>query len=192
MYFITFDIETYHPEQKDEIDVGKLRVSVVGAYLSWLDQYVAFLEEDVTDFLKLIPHVDLLVGYNQLWFDLPVLQKYATFNLKNLPNYDILVELEKKLGYKVKLNDLCKVNLEETKTDSFEQFKHYYWRKQWLPLIDYCMHDVRLTNQLFQLIVSTGKLKYPDMHEIKEVNLDQPQFSQAKNQPPMEIMDTIF
>ena len=192
MYFITFDIETYHPEQKDEIDVSKLRVSVVGAYLSWLDQYVAFLEEDVTDFLKLVPHVDLLVGYNQLWFDLPVLQKYATFDLKNLPNYDILVELEKKLGYKVKLNDLCKVNLEETKTDSFEQFKHYYWRKQWLPLIDYCMHDVRLTNQLFQLIVSTGKLKYPDMHEIKEVNLDQPQFNQAKNQPPMEIMDTIF
>ena len=139
-----------------------------------------------------MPHVDLLVGYNQLWFDLPVLQKYATFDLKNLPNYDILVELEKKLGYKVKLNDLCKVNLEETKTDSFEHFKHYYWRKQWLPLIDYCMHDVRLTNQLFQLIVSTGKLKYPDMHEIKEVNLDQPQFSQAKNQPPMEIMDTIF
>jgi len=192
MHFITFDIETYHPEQKDEIDVAKLRVSVVGAYLSWLDQYVAFLEADVSNFLNLLPHVDFLVGYNQLWFDLPVLQKYATFDLRSLPNYDILVELEKKLGYRVKLNDLCKANLGETKTDSFEQFKHYYWHKQWLPLVDYCMHDVRLTNQLFQLILNTGKLKYPDMHKTNEITLDPPRPSQQKSQPSMEIMDTIF
>ncbi len=187
MNFVTFDIETYHPDRLDEMDTSKFRVSVVGAYFSWLDEYIAFLEDDVSEFLRLLKEADLVVGYNHIWFDLPVLQKYANFDLQTLPNYDILLEIEKRIGYKVKLNDICKANLGESKTDSFEQFKNYYWDKNWLPLIDYCMHDVRLTNQIFEQIRQTGKLKYPDMHEIKEIEMGKPEpYKRQSNQTEAE------
>jgi hypothetical protein len=114
------------------------------------------------------------VGYNHLWFDLPVLQKYSNIDLLKLPNYDIMVELEKKIGYKMRLNELAKVNLGAEKTDVYEQFKNYYWDKNWFPLIDYCMHDVKLTNQLFEMVLRREPLKYLDLLQTKEVVLDQP------------------
>lgn len=174
MNYVTFDIETYHPERLDEMNTEKFRVSVVGAYFSWLDEYIAFLEADTKDFLNLLKKSDLVIGYNHIWFDLAVLQKYADFDLKGLPNYDIMLEIEKKIGYKVKLNDICKANLGTSKTDSYSTYKDYYWDANWFPLIDYCMHDVKLTNQLFLQIMNTGKVKYPDMHQIREVQLDKP------------------
>ncbi len=181
MHYVTFDIETYHPERLNEMNREKFRVSVTGAYFSWLDKYVAFLEEDTKVFLELLKKAELVVGYNHIWFDLPVLQKYADFSLKQLPNYDIMIEIEKKIGYKVKLNDVCKANLGTSKTDSFEQFKNYYWEENWFPLIDYCMHDVRLTNEIFHQILNTGRLKYPDMHQTKEAELDPPKAGQVQS-----------
>lgn len=190
MNYLTLDIETYHPERLEEIHTEKLRVSVVGAYLSWLDEYVAFLEADVKDFLALLRQVDLVVGYNHIWFDLPVLQKYADFKLKNLPCYDIMLEIEKKIGYKLKLDEVCRVNLGVSKTDFYARYKDYYWDQNWFPLIDYCMHDVRFTNQIFQRILDTGKIQYPDMHQIKEIELEPPQA--GKNQVLIEDRQSIF
>ncbi len=193
MNFITFDIETYSPSKQEKIDTSEFRVSVCGAYISWTNEYLAFLEEDIADFLELVKSADLIVGYNHLWFDFPVLQKYANWDLaKQTNNYDILLEIEKKIGYKVKLNDVCKANLtNDVKTDSYETYKHYYWDKNWYPLIDYCMNDVRLTNQLFMQILQTGKLKYPDLHETHEIEVDQPVLN--KKQPDQTaVMDSIF
>lgn len=174
MNWITFDIETYSPGGLERIDTNEFRVSVCGAYFSWTQEYVAFLEDDIEEFLRVLPHVDLVVGYNHEWFDLPVLQKYASFQLSELPTYDIMLEIEKKIGYKLKLDDVCKANLGTQKTDTYEQFKHYYKDKNWLPLIDYCMHDVKLTEQIFGIIQNRQELKYIDLLETKKVLLDPP------------------
>jgi DEAD/DEAH box helicase domain-containing protein len=174
MNYVTFDIETYSPGKKDKIDVNEMRVSVIGAYVSWVDEYVAFLEEETNDFLNLLKHSDLVIGYNHIYFDLAVLQKYADWDLKKLTNYDLMLELEKKLGFKLKLDDVCKANFGTQKTDSFEQYKHYYWEKNWEPLIDYCMHDVRLTEEIFRKAKRSEPVKYLDLSEVKEVSLDAP------------------
>jgi DEAD/DEAH box helicase domain-containing protein len=176
MNYIVFDIETYSPSDLARIDVNEFRTSVIGCYVSWLDEYIAFMEDDTKDFLELLKKTELVVGYNQLWFDLPVLQKYADFPLKSLPNYDILIEIEKKIGFKLKLDDVCKATLGSAKTDSYETYKHYHKEKKWEPLIDYCMNDVKLTTELFQLALQGKPLKYNDLLEVKEVILDAPKF----------------
>jgi len=193
MNFITFDIETYSPSRLEKIDTNEFRVSVCGAYLSWTGEYLAFLEDDIKDFLELLRQADVVVGYNHLWFDLPVLQKYADWDLiKGTNNYDIMVELEKKIGYKLKLNDVCKANLsDDIKTDSYETYKHYYWDKNWYPLIDYCMNDVRLTNDIFLQILNTKKLKYQNLHQTMEVELDSPQIGEKVEIQTVK-MDSIF
>ncbi len=86
MNYITFDIETYSPSNSGRIDTNEFRVTVIGAYYSWLDKYIAFLEKDVKDFLESLKQADLVVGFNHIWFDLPVLQKYANYNLLELTN----------------------------------------------------------------------------------------------------------
>jgi len=175
MNYITFDIETYSPSDLNQIDTSEFRTSVIGAYFSWEDKYIAFLEENAAEFIALMAKADLIVGFNQIWFDLPVLQKYADYNLLNLPNYDILKEFEKQAGFKIKLNDLCKANFDgDVKTDTYEQFKNYHKEGKWLELIDYCMNDVRLTNNLFLKILDGQPLKYYDLHNQKEVVLNKP------------------
>ncbi len=175
MNYITFDIETYSPSKSDKFDINEFRCSVCGAYISWIDEYVAFLESDILDFLELTRSADLIIGYNHLGFDLPVLQKYVSWNLLNLPSYDIMMEVYNRSGVRLRLNDLCKANLaDDVKTDNYEQFKNYYWDKEWAKLIDYCMNDVRLTEKLFKKIKKRKRLKYFDLHEIKEVFLEKP------------------
>jgi DEAD/DEAH box helicase domain-containing protein len=190
MNYVTFDIETYSPSELERIDVNEFRSSVIGAYFSWIDEYIAFIEGDEKPFLELLKKADMIVGYNQLWFDLPVLQKYADVELKKLPNYDILVEIEKKIGFKVKLDDVCKATLGSKKTDSYETYKHYYKEKKWSELVDYCMNDVRLTEELFRLVLDGKPLKYNDLLDTKEVILDMPKMQ--KLQALEEGMESIF
>ena len=180
MNYITFDIETYSPSNLSRIDTKEFRVSVIGAYISWLPKghnYLAFFENEVKDFLKLLKMCDMVIGYNHIWFDLPVLQKYSDYDLLQLPCYDIMLEVERKIGSKLKLNDMCKANFgnEDIKTDSYSVYRHYHRDGKWYELMDYCLNDVRLTQQLFQLIFSEKRLNYYDLHILKQVELDQPQ-----------------
>jgi DEAD/DEAH box helicase domain-containing protein len=192
MNYIVFDIETYSPSDKDKIDVNELKASVIGAYYSWNNKYICFTEDYVTDFIESLKFADLIVGYNHLWFDLPVLAKYSNFDLKALPNYDIMLEIEQKLGFKPKLNDICLATLNSSKTDDYSSFKHYYSQKNWLPLIDYCMHDVKLTHQLFQLILEQKPLKYNDLLDTKEIVLDEVDVGNYKSQITFDNQNSLF
>jgi hypothetical protein len=190
MNYVTFDIETYSPGELKKIDTNEFRVSVIGAYCSWLDRYLVFLEDDVTAFLNILKECDLVVGYNHLWFDLPVLQKYANFDLKQLPTFDIMTEMESQIGYKLKLNDLCKANFDDDiKTDSYETYSKYYKENKWLELIDYCMNDVRLTEGLFQKVLDSKPLYYFDLHIKKEALLQRPTGHRVEVK---EVSESIF
>jgi len=175
MNYITFDIETYSPADLKKIDTKEFRVSVAGAYVSWLDEYIAFVEEDVVDLIDLMTKAELVVGFNHKWFDLPVMQKYTSLNLNELPSYDILLEVEKKVGFKIKLDDLCRANFGgDVKTDSYSTYKNYHKEKKWFELIDYCLNDVRLTEKLFRMCLEKKQLSYFDLHQKKEILLDTP------------------
>jgi DEAD/DEAH box helicase domain-containing protein len=174
MNYITFDIETYSPGDLQKIDTSEFRASVTGAYISWTDQYVAFMEDDTKTFIELLKQCDLVVGYNHRWFDLPVLNKYADFDLLSLPCYDIMLEFEKIAGFKIKLDSLVSATIGQHKTDSYEVYKHYHKEKKWAPLIDYCMNDVRLTEQLFRRALKGEPIMYMDLLEKKEVILAKP------------------
>ena len=180
MKYITFDIETYIPNgilsssTSGRLDTKSMNVSVTGAYVSWWDKYLFFWEADTEDFIKLLREADYIVGYNHINFDLAVLQKYANFDLRKLNNYDLLVEFQKQAGHRVKLDNLAKTNLGASKTDSFEQFKTYHIDGKWFELADYCMHDVKLTEELHRMALKQQPIKYSEMLGIKEVSLDLP------------------
>lgn len=180
MNYITFDIETYIPQGVIEksgggrLDTGSMQVSVIGAYYSWLDKYLAFYEDDVKDFIDSLEYADFVIGYNHISFDLAVLQKYTTKNLQRLNNYDILVEVQKKIGYRVKLDNISQSTLGTKKTDSYASFRNYHLEGKWFELTDYCLNDVLITEQIYRRILLGETLKYSDMLKTFEIILDLP------------------
>jgi hypothetical protein len=180
MNYITFDIETYIPEgitdrsSAGKLDTENMRVSVTGAYFSWLDKYIMFWEDQTEEFIEMLTFADYIVGYNHVGFDLKVLQKYAKYNLQSLNNYDIMLEFQKKAGHRIKLDTLAKANLEVKKSDSFANFRNYYKDGKFFELADYCAHDVLITEQLHKIILSRKELQYTEMLTTRNLLLDLP------------------
>jgi DNA polymerase elongation subunit (family B) len=192
MNYIVYDIETYHPERSDKFDVNEFKVSVTGVYVSWIDEYLAFTEEHTLEFIELMKQADLVIGFNHIWFDNAVLQKYSKgFDLtKNLNHFDLMLEMEKKVGFKIKLDAVAEATLGANKTDTFAQFVNYYWDKEWFKLVDYCMHDVKLTHELFLKVMNDEPLFYKDLSGIREIILDKPVLKDIVKEEP--AMESIF
>lgn len=190
MNYIVFDIETYSPTDAQKINTSELKVTVAGAYFSWLDKYLGFFEDDINQLIEAFKYADLIVGYNHLGFDLPVLQKYSSYSLKDLPNYDILNQVESTVGFRLRLDDLCKATFEDdVKTDTYAKYKNYHKENKWAELLDYCMNDVRLTNQLFQLILNDQPLHYFDLLKRESMVLAKPNLQALSK---IQEEDTIF
>ncbi|MDP3768378.1 MAG: hypothetical protein Q8S13_10215, partial [Dehalococcoidia bacterium] len=85
-----------------------LGVSVVGIYSYETDRYDAYVEADLA--AKLGPRLqaaELLIGFNNRRFDLPVLQPYLPFSVEGLPMLDILEEIVKSVGHRVSLESVA-------------------------------------------------------------------------------------
>ncbi|GAB4143719.1 MAG: hypothetical protein OHK0017_01440 [Patescibacteria group bacterium] len=182
MNYAVFDIETQNwfsnlPSGATHAD---LKVSILGAYFSKDDIYLAFQEKDLEEFVEKLKQVDLVVGYNSVGFDYPVLQAYTNLDLQSLPSYDIMLEIEKKVGFKVRLGDVAAATLGYGKTDKGSNAVDYYKQGVWDKLIDYCMYDVKITKEVFEVIVKEGKVKYKDLIDMKEVILDPVQVPDTK------------
>jgi DEAD/DEAH box helicase domain-containing protein len=181
--YCVFDIETqnWFTDLPPGSDHSKLKISVLGAYFSKEDVYIAYLEKDLEAFVEKLKTVDLVIGYNSIGFDLPVLQPYTDLDLKTLPSYDILLEIEKQVGFKVKLDDVAKATLGINKTDKGSNAILYFREGNWSKLIDYCMWDVRITKEVFETALNSGVLKYKDFIDQKEVKVNAPNFNLPKN-----------
>ena len=115
MKLVVFDVETkkafdevggYHPE--------KLGVSVSGVWYGEAGSkgmLRGFREEEFSEMFKIFEGADRIVGFNSIDFDMAALQPYYVGDLLKLPNFDILQEVERKVGYRVKLDALAKETL---------------------------------------------------------------------------------
>lgn len=182
MNYVVFDIETqtWFTELPPGSTHADLKISVLGAYFSQNEEYIAFLEHDLDVFVDRLKQADLVIGYNSIGFDYKVLQPYTNLELNSLPSYDIMLEMEKKIGYKVKLGDVATATLGYTKTDKGENATKYFREGTWDKLIDYCMYDVKITKEVFEVALNTGKLKYKDLIDTKEVPVDKPDMAKPK------------
>ena len=107
---VYFDLET----QRSFSDVGgatqkhKMGVSVAVTYSSVDGQYRIYQENELQELITELTRADLVVGFNHLSFDYAVLQSYAVFDLlEQTVNLDMLVEVEKKLGHRLKLDSIA-------------------------------------------------------------------------------------
>lgn len=173
MRAITFDIETkMTPFTRGHLDVNKLEITVVGIHDSETNTYDSFLADELPKLWSVIEKADMLIGFNSDTFDIPLLNRYYPGDLSKIRSLDILAEVYKTLGRRIRLESLAQATLGRGKKG--DGLKAGEWWEQGLfdKVREYCLEDVRLTRELYDFAREHGHLKYKDLNKKRDIKLD--------------------
>ncbi|MFA6160658.1 MAG: ribonuclease H-like domain-containing protein [Patescibacteria group bacterium] len=160
---IVLDIETQNTFQ----DVGAykaslLKISLVGVYFYETDTWEAFLEPDLPKLWPRLERSSRIIGYNLFGFDYPCMQTYYTGNIMSLPTIDIMLEIEKRIGFRVKLDDVAHATLGVGKSGHGLQAVEFWKNGEIEKLKDYCLQDVRVTRDVYEKALTERTVYYFD------------------------------
>ena len=160
---VVLDIETRNTFQ----DIGSynatlLDVSLVCCYFYETDAFEAFLQENLPKLWPRLERADRIIGYNLFGFDYPCLQRYYTGNLMKIPTIDLLVEIEKRIGFRVKLDDVAQATLGMGKSGHGLQAVEFWKKGELDKLRDYCLQDVRITRDVYEHALANQNVAYFD------------------------------
>jgi len=173
MRVITLDLETKNFFQDVESnDPAALDISVVCIHDSETDEFKSFQEHQFKDLWPILEQADVLVTWNGDHFDIPLLNKYYPGDLTKLKSLDLMKEMAKVLGRRLKLDTVAGATLGANKSgggsDAIE-----WWRAGLVDkVIAYCIDDVRLTKDLYLYAKDNGFLKYRDAGTVRELKLN--------------------
>lgn len=170
---IVFDIETRNIFQ----DVGSsdprdLDISVVCLYDYQTDTYHSFLQEEFGKLWPLLESADMLITYNGDHFDIPLLDKYYPGDLTKLKSLDLLKEVKKSLGFRLKLDSIAQATLGTGKSGHGLEAVTWWKNGEIEKLIKYCKDDVKVTKEIYDYAMKNGTLKYKDGPTMKDIKLD--------------------
>ena len=167
------DIETknFFDDVGGRDNVGKIDVSVVGIYSFNQDKYIAFDEHEMDKLGELLKHTRIIVTFAGTRFDLPVLEKYFNFNINSIEHFDILEVIEKNLGRRISLGILAEANVGAGKSGYGGEAIEMYKRGEIQKLKDYCLQDVKITKDIFELIKKQGYLWIPERYSSRMTKL---------------------
>lgn len=183
---IVFDIETKSAPEGygDNENLEKLEISVIGVYSYEKNTYFVFDENELDKLVSIFKNAYLIIGFSSERFDVPVLQKHIPFPLTSIPHFDILKEIKERLGRRIGLGVLAEANLGIGKSGHGLEAIEMYERGEFQKLKDYCLQDVKVTKEIYDLIKERKYLWIPekdspimnklDFSDFKEIEPPQP------------------
>jgi DEAD/DEAH box helicase domain-containing protein len=170
---ITFDIETANliPVMSRQ-ELHRLDLAVVAIHDSETGEYSSYSQEELPQLWSIIEKADVLIGYNSEGFDIPLLNNYYPGDLTKIRSLDLMNEVYKTLGRRLRLQNLAEATLGHGK--SADGIKAVEWWQQGLydKVREYCIQDVRVTRELYDHALTHGVLKYKDLRTVKDIKLD--------------------
>lgn len=152
-------------------DFDNMGISVIGAYDFSDRRYRVFCQDNFGEFQRLLDSRKLIVDFNGTKFDRPLL-KANGIEFDDKKHFDILREIWKAEGHdpdvfdssthgSYGLNACCVANGIGAKTGNGALAPIDWQAGNIGNVIDYCINDVAMTVELFNLIIAMGYIQNP-------------------------------
>ncbi len=162
---VYFDLET----QRTANDVGgwgnkhKMGISIAVTFSTKLNEYRIYQEHETTELIQQLVRADLVIGFNQISFDYEVLLGHAIFDFRDqLRSLDLMVDIEKTLGHRLKLDAIASATLGTGKTADGLDAIRWWQQGKVAEIAEYCAFDVKVTKCVHEYGVKHGHVKFND------------------------------
>lgn len=214
---VIYDIET--KKIFDDISTNNpadLGISIVSAYRRevdengnevsgemksfWTDEARGKISDDELYFDNMwnwFEEADRIIGYNSFGFDNPAMNGiYTQGDFTKLKHFDILEEIRKVFGHRVKLDSVAKETFGAGKiAGGLDAVK--WWNLgdevSLNNLKKYCEMDVVVTTKVYDFAVKNKKLKFKDRwNELREIEVDFSYPVEVEPEKPTETQMGLF
>lgn len=150
--FVYFDLETERlaEEVGGWSNIEQLGIAVAVTMHSRDDSFHVYRAHESEALLADLRAADCVVGFNSRGFDFRVLQPYVAFNMKELNNIDLMLDIKKVAGFRVGLNNACAATFNESKSGDGAASVQWWREGRQDEVIEYCKQDVLLTRRLHE------------------------------------------
>jgi DEAD/DEAH box helicase domain-containing protein len=156
---IFFDIETLRLSH--EVDGGWSNIARFGlaVAVTWNaeNQFRRWFEPDVKALVAELSQFQRIISFNGDRFDFEVLRGYHPVDDLLGKSFDLLADLQRRLGFRIKLDDLARETLGYQKTGNGLEIVHWWREGRKDEVCSYCENDVKL---LVDLMEFARKNKY--------------------------------
>ena len=185
MRAITFDIESISDSVvRGHVDVNEQELIVVAIHDSLTGEYSSYSKEELPRLWPILEHADFLIGFNSDSFDIPLLNRYYPGDLLHLTSLDLLSEVQKVLGRRIRLQSLAEATLGRGKSGDGMKAGEWWREGKQDKVREYCIDDVRLTRELYDYAMKHGKLKFKDLRDIRDIKLDTTHWGERRSAVP--------
>ncbi len=164
MNFVYFDVET--KRLADEVggwsNIEQLGIAVAVTLSSRDNIFRVYRENETTALLDELRAADCVVGFNSRGFDFRVVQPFVDFDLRGLPNIDLMIDLKQVLGFRVGLDNVCAATLGQGKSSHGTESVQWWRDGRENEVIEYCKQDVQLTRLLHEYGATHQHVFYMD------------------------------
>jgi DEAD/DEAH box helicase domain-containing protein len=171
---IYLDVETQRLSSEVPGGWNNIRAFGVSVAVTW-DESAGFrdwYEADVPRLIAELAVFDRVVTYNGIRFDLEVLAAYGDVTALRAKSLDVLKDLERRLGFRPKLQDVAQATLGKQKTGSGPEAVKW-WRSGDPVLrqrvVDYCRMDVEILREVVAHGRREGFVKVPSQGKDRTV-----------------------
>src|SRR3989344_1622107 len=170
MRTVVFDIETANWfGEIGSSDPADLTLALVVIHDSETNLYTSYTLKELPSLWNILEHTDVLVGYNSDHFDIPLLNKYYPGDLTRIKSVDIMKEIQRVLGRRLKLDAVAEATVGEGKIGHGIQSIEW-WRAGDIDKVrTYCLKDVEITKKIYEYDLLNGKIHYKELGKVREV-----------------------
>lgn len=173
MRVITFDIESISDSAvRGRVNVNEQELTIIAIHDSETGVYSSYSKEELSKLWSLLERADLLIGFNSDSFDIPLLNRYYPGDLTKIRSLDLLTEVQKVLGRRIRLQSLAEATLGKSKSGNGMEAMKWWLEGKYDKVRAYCIEDVRITRALYDYALVYGSIKYKDLHEVRDLKLD--------------------
>jgi DEAD/DEAH box helicase domain-containing protein len=162
MNIVYFDLES----QKLFQDVGGRDASrlLLACGVTWSttrNDFAVYWEKDAPALIAELKAADRVIGFNILGFDYEVLKPYGrNENFRAFRTTDMLQDIYRTLGFRLRLDSIAKATLGATKTADGLQSVEWFRNGELEKVAEYCKSDVDITRRVYEFGRDNGFVHY--------------------------------